>query len=61
MMAREICETGRDGKGLTSRSEPSSSTSECQPGKVARRSMQMKANTMATILWDCVSGVNFWK
>jgi hypothetical protein len=50
MMASEICETGRDGKGLTSLSEPSSSSSVCQPGKVARRSQQMKAKTIATIL-----------
>ena len=48
--ARAICETGREGKGLTSRSEPCSSISSCQPGKVARRRKQTKARTMATIL-----------
>lgn len=50
MMARAIWETGRLGKGLTSRSEPSLSSSSCQPGKVARRMKQMKAKTMAMML-----------
>jgi len=50
IMARAIWETGREGKGLTSRSEPESSASSCQPGKVARRRRQMKANTIAIIL-----------
>ena len=50
MMARAIWETGRDGKGLTSRSEPSESSVSCQPGKVARRIKQTKAKTMAMIL-----------
>lgn len=50
MMARAIWETGRDGKGLTSRSEPSLSSSSCQPGKVARRMKQIKAKTIAMIL-----------
>jgi hypothetical protein len=51
IMAREIWETGREGKGFTSRSsEPSSSVSVCQPGKVARRMRQMNAKTIATIL-----------
>lgn len=50
MRARAICETGREGKGLTSRSEPCSSISSCQPGKVARRRKQTKARMMATIL-----------
>ena len=48
--ARAVWETGREGKGLTSRSEPESSTSSCQPGKVARRMKQKKARTIATIL-----------
>jgi hypothetical protein len=48
--ARAICETGRDGKGLTSRSEPSESVSSCQPGKVARSRRQTKAKMMAMIL-----------
>lgn len=48
--ASAICETGRDGKGLTSRSEPSESTSSCQPGKVARSRRQTKAKMMAIIL-----------
>ena len=50
MRARATCETGLEGKGLTSRSEPESSTSSCQPGKVARRRKQRKARTMATML-----------
>ena len=49
--ARETWETGREGKGFTSRtSEPSSVVSSCQPGKVARRRKQKNARTMATIL-----------
>lgn len=39
------CDTGRDGKGLTSRELPSA-TSSCQSGKVARRSIVM--NTRGT-------------
>ena len=50
MMARATWDTGRDGKGLTSRSDPSLSSSSCQPGKVARRRKQMKAKIMAMIL-----------
>lgn len=50
MMARATCETGREGKGLTSRSEPSESVSSCQTGKVARRRTQMKAKMIAMIL-----------
>lgn len=50
MMARAICETGREGKGLISRSEPSESSSSCQPGKVASRMKQTKAKMMAMIL-----------
>jgi hypothetical protein len=52
MMARATWETGREGKGLTSRSEPLESSSSCQPGKVARRMKQMKAKTMAMMLGD---------
>jgi hypothetical protein len=51
IIARAICETGREGKGLTSRSLPWSSCSSCQPGKVARRSRQMNAKMIATILF----------
>ena len=50
MRARATCETGRDGKGRTSASEPRSSTSSCQPGKVARRMKHMNARIMAMIL-----------
>lgn len=51
MMASAICETGREGKGLTSRSLPPASSSSCQPGKVARRRRQINANMMAMILF----------
>lgn len=50
MMARATCDTGREGKGLTSRSEPTLSSSSCQPGKVARRRKQTKAKMMAMML-----------
>ena len=51
MRARAICETKRDGKGLMSTSEPvRASRSSCQPGKVARMRMTMKAVTRATML-----------
>lgn len=50
MMAKATCETAREGKGLTSRSEPSESSSSCHPGKVARRRRQMKAKIMAMML-----------
>lgn len=50
MMASATCDTGRLGKGFTSRSEPSLSSSSCQPGKVARRRKQMKAKIMAIML-----------
>lgn len=50
MRARAACETGREGNGLTSRSEPESSVSSCQPGNVAKRMKQKKARMTATIL-----------
>ena len=50
MMARAIWDTGLEGKGLTSRSEPRSSSSSCQPGKVARMRKHMNARIIATIL-----------
>lgn len=50
MRARETWETGREGKGFTSRMESSSVVSSCQPGKVARRRKQKNARTMATML-----------
>lgn len=53
MMARAIWETGREGKGLTSRSEPAASSSSCQPGNVARRRRQMNAKMMAMMLDIC--------
>ena len=55
MRASATWETGREGKGLTSRSEPWSSVSSCQPGKVARRRKQTKASTIATILFEKLS------
>ena len=52
MRASATCETGREGKGLMSMSEPvRASRSSCQPGKVARMRKVMKARTMATMLW----------
>jgi hypothetical protein len=50
MMASATWLTGREGKGLTSRSEPSLSSSSCQPGKVASRRRQMKAKMIAMML-----------
>lgn len=50
MRERATWETARDGKGLTSRSEPSLSVSSCQPGKVARSRRQTKAKMMAMML-----------
>lgn len=50
MMAKAICDTGREGNGLTSLSLPSESSSSCHPGKVARRRRQMKARMIAMIL-----------
>jgi len=55
MIASAIWLTGRLGKGLTSRSEPSLSSSSCHPGNVARRRRQMKANIVAMILKQYVS------
>lgn len=55
--ARATCETGREGKGLTSLSEPRSSVSSCQPGNVARRRKVTKARTMATMLRYSISTV----
>jgi hypothetical protein len=50
--ASATCETGREGKGLMSMSEPvRASRSSCHPGKVARRRKVMNARTMATMLW----------
>jgi hypothetical protein len=50
IVARATWETGLEGKGLTSVSEPDEEVSVCQPGKVARRMKVRKARTMATIL-----------
>jgi hypothetical protein len=49
--AKATWETGREGKGLMSMSEPvRASRSSCQPGKVARRRKVTKARMMATML-----------
>jgi hypothetical protein len=53
MVARAAWETGLEGKGLISVSEPEDEVSVCQPGKVARRMKVKKARTMATILERC--------
>lgn len=50
MMASATWLTGRLGNGLTSRSDPSESSSSCQPGKVASRRRQTKAKMMAMML-----------
>lgn len=50
IMASATCDTGRVGKGLTSRSEPSELLSSCHPGNVARRRRQTKAKIIAIIL-----------
>ena len=59
MMARATCETGREGNGFLSSTEPRSSCSSCQPGKVANRSRQTKARMMATML--CVHVSLVWQ
>lgn len=50
IMARATWETGREGNGLTARSEPSESSSSCHPGHVASKMKQIKAKIMAMIL-----------
>lgn len=57
MMARATWLTGREGNGLTSRSEPSLLSSSCQPGKVARSNRQMKAKMIAMMLFPREDGV----
>lgn len=62
MRARATCETGREGKGLMSMSEPvRASCSSCQPGKVARRRKVTKARIMATILGWVYTLVKGWQ
>jgi len=51
MSASATCDTGREGNGLTSTSDPCRSCSSCQPGKVASRMKVMKARMIATILF----------
>lgn len=48
--ARATCDTGRDGNGFTSMSEPCWLSSSCQPGKVARRRKERNAKINATML-----------
>lgn len=49
--ASAVCEIDRLGKGLTSMSEPvTASSSECQPGKVARTPNAINSRIAATIL-----------
>lgn len=51
MSASATCDTGREGNGFTSTSEPvRRSRSSCHPGKVASRMKVMKARMMATML-----------
>lgn len=55
--ARATCETGREGNGLMSMSEPvRASRSSCHPGKVARRRKVTKARMMATMLQELLAG-----
>lgn len=48
--ARATCDTGREGKGFTSTSDPLGSVSSCHPGKVARTMKQKKARMTAMML-----------
>lgn len=50
MRAKATCDTGREGNGLISTSEPVASTSSCHPGKVARTIKQKKDRMTAMIL-----------
>ena len=50
MMAKATWLTGREGNGLTSRSDPSLSSSSCHPGNVASSSRQTKAKMIAMML-----------
>lgn len=51
--ASATCDTGREGKGLMSMSEPvRASCSSCQPGNVARRRKVKKARTRAMMLLE---------
>lgn len=50
MVARAAWDTGREGKGFISVSEPEEEVSVCQPGKVARSRKVRKERTMATML-----------
>lgn len=56
MVARAAWETGREGKGFISVSEPEEEVSVCQPGKVARRRKVRKERTMATMLVGGIMG-----
>lgn len=66
MIASETCDTGREGNGFTSTSDPSSFSAVCQPGKVAKRTKQTKAKMIAMILiklacvirWQCAECLN---
>jgi hypothetical protein len=61
MRARATCETGREGNGLMSMSEPvRASRSSCQPGKVARRRKVTKARIIATMLGGVLAGDAGW-
>ena len=50
MIDSAICDTGRLGNGLISRSDPSVSSSSCHPGNVASSRKHMKAKIMAIML-----------
>lgn len=56
MSASATCDTGREGNGLMSMSDPVlASCSSCHPGKVARRRKVMNARTMATMLIELLA------
>ena len=55
MSARAAWETGREGNGLTSCSDPEGSVSSCQPGNVASKMKHMNARMTATILYQDIS------
>lgn len=51
MSASATCDTGLDGNGLMSTSDPvAASRSSCQPGNVASKRKVIKARTIATML-----------
>lgn len=50
IVANATCDTGLDGKGLTSCSDPSDPVDVCHPGNVASSRNVRKASTIATMM-----------